>query len=174
MRRFVSYSVFQWQLWLKFVSYSLFPKIAPTGSWRRSDVGGCEISRTVDRINQIEKSYQVNFVTLPSYSRFCIFLYSLNLYEVCLVLSNAKFSFGPGGHFCTVALKFLNCINTYKHDFLNAKSLSFHVTVKKKSAQARCSNLCSLARYSPKFGRDAALCRNPSKFCMYAPLLLIF
>ena len=82
--------------------------------WQLTQIGlkRSDLSRTVDRINQIEKSYQVNFVTLPSYSRFCIFLYSLNLYEVCLVLSNAKFSFGPGEPLLYRILDWGNCVNT--------------------------------------------------------------
>ena len=82
--------------------------------WQLTQIGlkRSDLSRTVDRINQIEKNYQVNFVTLPSYSRFCIFLYSLNLYEVCLVLSNAKFSFGPGEPLLYRTLDWGNCVNT--------------------------------------------------------------
>ena len=82
--------------------------------WQLTQIGlkRSDLSRTVDRINQMEKNYQVNFVTLPSYSRFCIFLYSLNLYEVCLVLSNAKFSFGPGEPLLYRTLDFANRANT--------------------------------------------------------------
>ena len=82
--------------------------------WQLTQIGlqGCEISRALDRINQMKKSYQVNFVTLPSYSRFCIFLCSLNLYEICLVLSNAKFSFGPGEPLLYRTLDWGNCVNT--------------------------------------------------------------
>ena len=83
-------------------------------NWQLTQIGlkRSDLSRTVDRINQMEKSYQVNFVTLPSYSRFRIFLYSLNLYEVCLVLSNAKFNFGPGEPLLYRTPDWGNCVNT--------------------------------------------------------------
>ena len=68
--------------------------------------------------------------------------------QVCLVLSNAKISFGPAGHFCTVALDCANCVNTQKHEVLDAIFLTDVRLSKILIAKVRFSSFCSLARYS--------------------------
>ena len=86
--------------------------------WQLTQIGlqGCEISRTLDRINQMKKSYQVNLVIMRSRAR-GIFLDP----KVLKVIPQDKFvsysrtqkiSFGLAGHFCTEALEIANCVNT--------------------------------------------------------------